>query len=160
MSAASLRICNWNIDRSGVRGRWRSAHQASQIAAQQVDVAVVTEVHDTLVIEGLKPVSFTVDGLPPYQRFEHAVGIWSRLLVLGIVPVRTPRLATSVVLDSPLGALVVYGTILPVSARSAHRHVIVKQNGVQRGFSERLRPTCMEHHPKASFVQRLTLECT
>lgn len=109
MSTASLRICNWNIDRSGVRGRWRSAHQANQ----QVDVAVVTEVHDTLVIDGLQLVAFSADGQPPYQRFEHAVGVWSRLPVLGTLPVRTPRLATSVVLGSPLSALVVYGTILP-----------------------------------------------
>lgn len=115
----SLRICNWNIDRSGVRGRWRSELQAKHIAAQQADIAVITEVHDTLEIEGLRPVCFSADGQPPYRPFEHAVGVWTRQPVLGTLPVRTPRLATCVVLDSPLGSLVVYGTILPYREEGA-----------------------------------------
>lgn len=115
----SLRICNWNIDRSGVRGRWRSELQVKHIAAQQADIAVITEVHDTLEIEGLRPVCFSADGQPPYQRFEHAVGVWTRLPVLDTLPVRTPRLATCVLLASTQGSLVVYGTILPYREEGA-----------------------------------------
>lgn len=118
-STPSLRICNWNIDRSGVRGRWRSGLQANHIGAQQADIAVITEVHDTLEIDGLSAVCFSANGQPPYRPFEHAVGVWTRLPVTGALAVRTPRLATCVVLDSPLGSLVVYGTILPYREEGA-----------------------------------------
>lgn len=118
-STPSVRICNWNIDRSGVRGLWRSELQANWIASQHADIAVITEVHDTLEIEGLQPACFSADGQLPYRDFEHAVGVWTRLPVLGTLPVRTPRLATCAVLESPLGTLVVYGTILPYREEGA-----------------------------------------
>ena len=111
--AASLNICTWNIDRSGVRSKWRSAHQAEWLTSRSADICVVTEVHEGFEIEGRGAVAFSADGQAPYAGWEHAVGIWSRHPVVEHIRVGDASVACCVVLQTPVGAVVVYGTILP-----------------------------------------------
>lgn len=109
----TCRICTWNIDRSGVRSKWRSAHQSAWLKSLQADVCVITEVHEGFEIAEQAAVAFSADGQAPYASWEHAVGIWSHYPVIKQIPVSDVSLACCVVLQTPIGPLVVYGTILP-----------------------------------------------
>lgn len=118
--ATSINVCVWNIDRSGVRSKWRSAHQAEWLASRSADICVVTEVHQGFEIAGKGAVAFSADGQTPYASWEHAVGIWSRYPVIEQIPVGDAALACCVALHTPVGAVIVYGTILPY--RNAGQH--------------------------------------
>ena len=52
-------------------------------------------------------------GTSPYKLIEHAVGIWSDCPLLEAVPVSDPRLGACAILQTPLGPIAVYGTVLP-----------------------------------------------
>lgn len=109
----ALRTCTWNIDRSGVRSKWRSTPQAEWLTSQQADICVITEVHRQFEIAGQAAVAFSAEGQAPYASWEHAVGIWSRYPVIERIPVGDASLACCVAMRTPVGPLVVYGTILP-----------------------------------------------
>ncbi|HMN92722.1 MAG TPA: endonuclease/exonuclease/phosphatase family protein [Hydrogenophaga sp.] len=115
-----IRLCTWNIDRSGVRSRWRSGPQSAWLTLQQADVTVLTEVHGAFEVEGRCAVALSANGQPPYASWEHAVGIWSRYPVIEHIPVGDPSLACCVTLQTPVGPVVVYATILPY--RNAGQH--------------------------------------
>lgn len=118
--AEGLSICTWNIDRSGVRFRWRAAHQSAWLTSRQAGICVVTEVHGTFEIAGQRAVALSADGKAPYANWEHAVGIWSRFPVIERIPVRDATLACCVALQTPVGPVVVYGTILPYRNAGLH----------------------------------------
>lgn len=109
----SLRIANWNIDRSGMRGKWRVVHQVELLEALKCDIHVLTEVHHDLMLHGRRAVALSNAGLPPYLPTDRATGIWTSLPVVRDHAVRTPGLAACVELGTPLGPTLVYATVLP-----------------------------------------------
>lgn len=111
--AEGLSICTWNIDRSGVRSKWRAAHQSAWLTSRQAGICVVTEVHGTFEIAGQRAVALSAEGKAPYASWEHAVGIWSSYPVLERIHVRDATHACCVALQTPVGPVAVYGTILP-----------------------------------------------
>lgn len=118
--AEGLSICTWNIDRSGVRSKWRAAHQSAWLTSRQAGICVVTEVHGTFEIAGQHAVALSAEGKAPYASWEHAVGIWSRIPVIERIPVRDATLACCVALQTPVGPVAVYGTILPYRNAGLH----------------------------------------
>lgn len=109
-----VRIATWNIDRSGVRGKWRAAEQAQLLESLQANICVITEVHESFELAGRSAMHLSAPGTPPsYKPADRAVGIWSSLPLVQKIPTTDARLAACVEVESELGLLLVYGTILP-----------------------------------------------
>lgn len=159
----ALRICTWNIDRSGVRSKWRSTPQAEWLTSQQADICVITEVHQRFEIAGQTAVAFSAEGQAPYANWEHAVGIWSRYPVIERVPVGDDSLACCVTMRTPVGPLVVYGTILPYrnagqyqGRRSWELHECAVNQQIKDW--EDLRRTRPDHHMVVAGDFNMTME--
>lgn len=108
-----MKIATWNIDRSHIRQRWRMPEQQRLLESHDADLYLLTEVSDRIWLHGKPAVHFSDPGEPPYLSWEHASGIWTSWPVLQTLKCRDSRHAACAVLDSPIGQLVAYATIIP-----------------------------------------------
>lgn len=109
-----VRIATWNLERPSLRSWKRLPRQKSRMKAIDADIWILTETRASIAPD---------DGYyglhsPPHPTRrpdldERWVGIWSRwpLAPTGLPP--DPRGSVSAVVESPLGDVIVYGTVLP-----------------------------------------------
>jgi len=111
-----VRIATWNIERPSSQLNERSLRILEKIREINADIWILTEAHDSIrpgpdYQEASTP---PVTGSPIFHRDgEHKTTIWSRWLIVAGVEPSTPIRAACPILETPLGRLVVYGTVLP-----------------------------------------------
>lgn len=129
----TFRVANWNLDGYKSDASSRLPGQVAVLQALNADVLVLTEVRDTTRIPGMT-FWWSDQGQAPYSPQDRAVGIASQWPGRTL-KVKDGRLSVCVAFDapSPLGTVLVYGTIIPY-----------KLDGVQQKAA-----TAWERHRKA-----------
>ncbi len=112
----TMRIATWNIERPKSSSSPRSRRVLSKLREVAADIWILTETHD-----GISPgsnyhaVSTPTIPDPPifHAAGEHKTTIWSRWPIVETWDTATPHRAACAVIETPLGGLVVYGTVIP-----------------------------------------------
>lgn len=116
-----LRIATWNLDRSGIRKKDRVDGQLQEIVRQKADIWVLTETHNTVALPGYK--SVVSDPIPGYhQAGEACAAIWSRW-PLKRVPTADNLATVCAELQTPLGLMLIYGTIITYGADGVYEGI-------------------------------------
>lgn len=108
-----MRIGTWNVEYA-YQPRLDAIRQT--LVRHPADIWVLTETHDDLVPEGCGYAVHSADrprswsGIRPGSRW---VSIWSAFPILRQVQTRDAKRTVAAVIDTPRGALLVYGTVLP-----------------------------------------------
>lgn len=114
-----LRIATWNVDRSGIRNKYRIDPQIKKLESVRADILVLTETH-----ESIKPIGYdyhlAAKPDPSYHRDgESYVTIWSRYPLTEISTAPDNRYFTVCAnIHGPegIGNIIVYGTIITYGA--------------------------------------------
>ena len=106
-----MRIATWNLERAA--DREKNSRRLDLIASVDADIWVLTETHDEIDLAplGHRPARSEHD--PAARPGEWWVTIWSRLPITRVIAVEDSVRATAVLVDSPFGPLIVFGTVLP-----------------------------------------------
>lgn len=107
---SSLRIGTWNVEYAA--GTAKNERRIALIREIECDLWVFTETHDDI---DLSKTHKKQNSLPREGRRtgEHYVAIWSKFPILQNLEVVDPRRSAAFLLDSPLGHLIVFGTVFP-----------------------------------------------
>ena len=111
-----MRIATWNIERPSNRLNDRSQRILEKVKEINADIWILTETHDTIIpgTDYHTASTPTVTASPIYHRpGEHKTAVWSRFPIFEIFEPSTPHRVACPILETPLGKLVVYGTVLP-----------------------------------------------
>jgi hypothetical protein len=111
-----MRIATWNVERPKSDTSPRSQRVLQKIHDVAADIWILTETHDTIRPDGgnYAVSTATVPDPPIYHAAgEHKTTIWSRWPIVEQWATATPHRATCAVIETPLGGLVVYGTVIP-----------------------------------------------
>ena len=111
----SLRVATWNVDRPRPRGWKKPPAQKRRMAEVAADIWVLTETHVDHAPSEAHPYSaFSPAYLERRELHERWCAIWSRwpLTVLEH-PAPHRRGTVAAVTDTPLGPLIIYGTVIP-----------------------------------------------
>ena len=105
----NFRIATWNIERAVPA---RTEGLLARIGAANADIWIITETRDSFNLGGsYSPVSSDVQ--PGTLITGRWVTIWSRLPLIQRVPTRDPIRTAAALYETPLGKLLVFGTVLP-----------------------------------------------
>ncbi|HYD86258.1 MAG TPA: endonuclease/exonuclease/phosphatase family protein [Vitreimonas sp.] len=105
-----MRIGTWNVEYAA--GADKNAKRMEIIRANPADIWVLTETHDDL---DLSPTHIAVHShqRPTGRPGARWVSIWTSFEVLYRIDVVDPERTVAAMLHTPLGPMVVYGTVLP-----------------------------------------------
>jgi hypothetical protein len=106
-----VRIGTWNLEYAAGEEKNRRRHDL--IASMRADVWVLTETHDDIDLSPLGHRPVHSRSRPTARPGGRWATIWSRYPVLETISVCDPVRTTAALLDSPVGALIVFGTVLP-----------------------------------------------
>lgn len=108
-----MRIATWNVERPSPERVKRNAATLECIHEKCADLWILTETHEVIDL-GDGYISAATDPSPRKPRpGESCAVIWSRWPLLERIPTYDDREAVCVVVKSPLGEMIVYGSILP-----------------------------------------------
>jgi endonuclease/exonuclease/phosphatase family metal-dependent hydrolase len=107
----TMRIATWNLERPKQNGHAKNRLRIAKIREIDADLWVLTETHTAITLEGYSNLA------TPSQTGYHAQGesfasIWSRWPILQSVPTFDPYFAVCAEVISPVGLMLVYGTII------------------------------------------------
>lgn len=105
-----MRVATWNLDHAYNASRPIQL-QINKIVEINPDIIVVTETCESISLQ-----DYGYKVCYPQQKNSHGkycVGIWSKYPVLSSPVIQETMLAVCAEIDSPLGKLLVYGTIIP-----------------------------------------------
>ncbi len=105
-----LRLGTWNLEYAA--GAAKNVARLARLRAEDADVWVLTETHDQLDLAATHVPVSTVQR-PTGRTGGRWATIWTRWPVLERLPVEDPLRTVAALLESPVGPLVVYGTVLP-----------------------------------------------
>lgn len=111
-----MRIATWNVERPKSNTAPRSQRVLNKIQEIAADIWILTETHDAINPgpDYYVASSLNVPNAPIlHAEGEHKTTIWSRWPIIEYWETATPLRAACVVIETPLGALVVYGTVIP-----------------------------------------------
>lgn len=111
-----MRIATWNVERPKGNTAPRSQRVLNKIQEIAADIWILTETHDAICPGPVyHDASTPTVSEPPilHATGEHKTTIWSRWPIIEHWETATPHRATCVVIETPLGELVVYGTVIP-----------------------------------------------
>ncbi len=114
-----VRVARWNLERPGKTqlDRPRKILDLVQKVDAEARLWILTETNE-IVVPGMTTTavaSTPVDGL--HRSGENWTTIWSRFPVTGVIPTHASEIAKCVDINSPIGSLVVLGTVSAVSRR-------------------------------------------
>ena len=117
-----MKIATWNLER--LINKKHEAVQA-QIKAVDADIFVLTETSETIILENYHSVltgvlSHGQDGIP-YKEGENRVTIWTKYPILKTYGTYDAFTSVCADIETPLGVLTVYGTIIGVFANKQPR---------------------------------------
>jgi exonuclease III len=106
-----MRIATWNLERPKLGGHEKNSARLKQIKTINADLWVLTETSSAIALAG-----YTSNATPPESGY-HALGenyttILSRWNVRRTLPTWNPLFSVCVEVESPVGLLLVYGTII------------------------------------------------
>ena len=111
-----MRIATWNVERPRNNTAPRSQRVLDKIQEVAADIWILTETHDA-ICPGLVyyDASTPTVSEPPvlHAAGEHKTTIWSRWPISEQWETATPHRAVCAIIETPLGGLVVYGTVIP-----------------------------------------------
>jgi exonuclease III len=150
-----MRIATWNLERPSVRSWRKLPCQLEQIAAINADVWILTETRAS--IQPSAEHCYVVHAPPHSDRRpdedERWVSIWSRFPLEDAGIEASPRGTVAAVVDSPLGHLALYGTVVPwhsepspdgvVRPWSVHAIELQRQAGEWRNLASRFAGVCV-----------------
>ena len=116
-----LRIATWNVERVSLRSWLKLPRILSQIQAVDADVWVLTESRAAFPVAATHPFVKHAPAHParrpdPDERW---VSIWSRYPLADAGIEASPRGTVAALVDSPVGEIAVYGTVVPWSHERA-----------------------------------------
>lgn len=107
----SLRIATWNLDRPKQNGHSKNQRRIEKICEIEADLWILTETNSAISLDGYA--SLASEAQPGYHSSgESYAAIWSRWPILRQVPTFDPYFSVCAEIDSPAGALIVFGTII------------------------------------------------
>jgi endonuclease/exonuclease/phosphatase family metal-dependent hydrolase len=112
----TMRIATWNVERPTNDTAPRSQRALKKIQEVAADIWILTETHDAICPDsGYYAISTTSVREPPiyHAAGEHMTTIWSRWPIIEQWETATPHRATCAVIETPVGGVVVYGTVIP-----------------------------------------------
>lgn len=109
-----MKITTWNIERP-LKASPKNAEVISLLRSMEADIYILTETHEVIQpFDDYHCFSTTeLDG-PFYKEGERRTMIWSRYPAIKTFPTYDDKTAICVQLDTPLGKLIVYGTVMGV----------------------------------------------
>lgn len=107
----TLRIATWNLERPKKNGNVKNQSRLEMLREIDADLWVLTETHSAITLDGYHCLA------TPAQPGYHAEGesfaaIWSRWPIRRSIPTFDPHFAACAEINSPLGPLLVFGTII------------------------------------------------
>lgn len=105
----TIRIGTWNVQYAA--GAAKNVARLERLRGADADVWVLTETHDVLALPGYTAVS--TEQRPTGRTGGRWTTIWSRYPVIERVTVCDRVRTVGALLDSPIGPLLVFGTVLP-----------------------------------------------
>jgi len=111
-----IRIATWNIERPTNSLNARSYRILEKVREINADIWILTETHDTINpgTEYHVASTPTITASPIFHREgEHKTAVWSRWPIIELFEPSTPHRVSCPILETPLGKLAVYGTVLP-----------------------------------------------
>lgn len=106
-----IRIGTWNVEYAA--GADKNARRLARLRAESADLWVLTETHDDLDLSHSDYVAISTHQRPTGRAGGRWATIWSRWPVLQGIDVDDPVRTVAALLDSPVGRLAVYGTVVP-----------------------------------------------
>jgi endonuclease/exonuclease/phosphatase family metal-dependent hydrolase len=114
-----MRIATWNVERPKEGNSYRTRGILKRLGDINADIWILTETHDAV-----RPGSgFQSDSSPTvktapisHKAGEHKVTIWSRWPMSNRYEVSTSHRAACVTVETPIGVLIVYATVIPYHA--------------------------------------------
>jgi endonuclease/exonuclease/phosphatase family metal-dependent hydrolase len=114
----SLRIATWNLDRPRTNGWQKNPAILQKLRDINADIWVLTETNHAIALKNTHQ-GIPSQDYPPgsyYRPGENCTTIWSRYPVKQQIPTAEPFTAVCAEIQSPLGNLIVYGTIITWAA--------------------------------------------
>lgn len=132
----TCRIATWNLDGYRSNAASRLPQQIEVLQNLLADIVVLTEVQDTTLLPGMQ-FWWSDPGQPPYKPRDRAVGIASTWTGK-VLKVRDGRLSACVSLDapSPLGCVIVYGTVIPYALDGVRQKAAVAWERHQKAVDD------------------------
>ena len=111
-SSTRVRIATWNLECPKQNGWVKNQRRLDKIREIDADVWVLTETNAAIALPSdYEPVaSASISGY--HAAGENLSTIWSRWKVLRSIPTFDPLWAVCAEVDSPLGAMIIYGTVI------------------------------------------------
>ncbi len=120
--STSIRIATWNLERPKFNGWKKNPLILEKIREIDADIWILTETNAAIVPESkrdqlagyvaLASLPDTLHSLGEYSRGENCSTIWSRYGIKRSIKTFDPDTAVCAEIDTPLGLMLVYGTIL------------------------------------------------
>ncbi len=107
---STFRIGTWNVEYAA--GAPRNVRRAATLSDSDAHVWVLTETHDELDLSA-SHTAVSTEQRPTGRRGGRWTTIWSRFPVLATPAVTDPIRTVAALLDTPLGQVLVYGTVMP-----------------------------------------------
>lgn len=105
-----MRIGTWNVEYAA--GAEKNAKRFDVMRTNPADIWVLTETHDDLDLSSTHAAVHSLQR-PTGRSGARWVSIWSTFEVLYRIDVGDPERTVAAMLNTPLGLMVVYGTVLP-----------------------------------------------
>lgn len=106
-----FRIATWNLERPRQNGWIKNQRRFKKINEIDADVWVLTETNKAIDL-GSRYTAIESSPCEGYEAGENLSTIWSRWKVLRSLPTFDPTFAVCAEVDSPLGAMIIYGTVI------------------------------------------------
>lgn len=106
-----FRIATWNLERPKQNGWTKNQRRLNKIHEIDADVWVLTETNAAIDLQGdYEPIASSA--CEHHEAGENLSTIWSRWKVLRSLATFDPNYAVCAEIDSPFGAMIVYGTVI------------------------------------------------
>lgn len=107
-SSTRFRIATWNLERPKQNGWTKNQRRLNKIYEIEADTWVLTETSKAIDLRSdYEPAESSA-----YDNGENLSTIWSRWKMLRVLPTFDPNWAVCAEVDSPFGAMIVYGTVI------------------------------------------------
>lgn len=112
-SGQTVCIATWNLERPSLNGWAKNQGRLNKICQISADLWVLTETSSAISPRG-DYTAVESYPLPGYHRTgENLSTIWSRWNVYRRIPTFDPAFTVCAEIESPFGAVIVYGTVIP-----------------------------------------------
>ena len=125
-----IRIATWNLERPKEKGWSRNPRLVDKISETDADIWVLTETNSVIHSE-LKYNSLKSNPVPDYHSSgENFTTILSRWNISKQIRTYDPEMAICAMIESPIGSIIVYGTII------TYANDLVSPNGTSKRWEE------------------------